>query len=106
MIGFIETPVFTRALRRHLPDAEYRALQLALLLHPDHGRLIPGGGGLRKLRWGAEKRGKRGGLRVIYYWAKQDQLCYMLYVYSKNEQGDLTVDQARMLARLVREEFT
>lgn len=43
---------------------------------------------------------------MIYYWAKQDQLCYMLYVYSKNEQGDLTVDQARMLARLVREEFT
>jgi hypothetical protein len=102
---FVETPVFTALVRRLLPDESYRALQLALLLRPEQGALIPGSGGLRKLRWSAEGRGKRGGLRVIYYWAAADAVCYMLYVYAKNEQGDLTPAQVRVLARLVREEF-
>jgi hypothetical protein len=102
---FVETPVFTASLRRLLPDEPYRALQLALALRPEQGAVIPGGGGLRKLRWGAEGRGKRGGLRVIYYWVAADEVCYMLYVYAKNEQGDLTPAQVRTLARLVREEF-
>ena len=102
---FIETSVFTNSLRRHLDDDQYRALQLALALRPEQGALIPGGGGLRKLRWGAEGRGKRGGVRTIYYWAVDDDLCYMLYMYAKNEQGDLTATQLRALARVVREEF-
>jgi hypothetical protein len=102
---FVETPVFTAALRRLLPDESYRALQLALLLRPEQGAVIPGSGGLRKLRWSADGRGKRGGLRVIYYWVAADEVCYMLYVYAKNEQGDLTPAQVRTLARLVREEF-
>lgn len=102
---FVETPVFTASVRRHLDDEQYRALQLALLLRPEQGPLIPGGGGLRKIRWGAEGRGKRGGVRMIYYWAVEDQVCYMLYVYAKNEQGDLTPAQIKTLARLVREEF-
>ena len=102
---FVETPVFTAALRRLLPDEPYRALQLALVLRPEQGAVIPGSGGLRKLRWSAEGRGKRGGLRVIYYYHTLDDLCYMLYVYAKNDQGDLTASQIRALARLVREEF-
>lgn len=102
---FIETPGFTASVRRHLDDEQYRALQLALLLRPEQGRLIPGSDGLRKLRWGAEGRGKRGGVRTIYYWAVEDQVCYMLYVYAKNEQGDLTPTQTKALARLAREEF-
>src|SRR5665213_1990595 len=102
---FIETAVFTRSLRRHLDDEQYRALQLALTLRPEQGPLIPGGGGLRKLRWGAEGRGKRGGVRTIYYWAVDEDLCYMVYMYAKNEQGDLTATQLRALARVVREEF-
>ncbi|MEO8621260.1 MAG: type II toxin-antitoxin system RelE/ParE family toxin [bacterium] len=102
---FVETPVFTSNVRRHLSDEQYRALQLALVLRPEQGALIPGGGGLRKLRWGAEGRGKRGGVRTIYYWAVDEQVCYMLYVYAKNEQGDLTSAQLKILARLVREEF-
>ena len=80
-------------------------MQLALALRPAQGVLIPGGGGLRKLRWGANGRGKRGGVRTIYYWAVDDDTCYMLYVYAKNEQGDLTATQRRALARVVREEF-
>lgn len=102
---FIETPVFTSLVRRHLPDEQYRALQLALLLRPEQGALIRGSGGLRKLRWAPEGRGKRGGLRVIYYWAVEQDVCYMLYLYGKNEQGDLTPTQIRVLGRLVREEF-
>lgn len=101
----VETPVFTESLRRLLIDEQYRALQFALVLRPDQGRLIPRGGGLRKLRWGAEGRGKRGGVRIIYYWAVGEDVCFMLYVYAKNEQGDLTAAQMRVLVRMVREEF-
>ena len=102
---FIESPIFTASLRRHLEDEAYRAMQAALALRPEHGTLIPGGGGLRKLRWGAEGRGKRGGTRTIYYWAVADDVCYMVYMYAKNEQGDLTPTQLRALARVVRKEF-
>ena len=102
---FIETPVFTATLRQHLPDEAYRALQLALVLRPDQGPVIGGSGGLRKLRWGLPGRGKRGGLRLIYYWDKTGGTLYMLYLYAKNEQGDLTNAQLQTLTALVREEF-
>ena len=102
---FIESPVFTASLRRHLDDEQYRALQAALSLRPEQVALIPGGAGLRKVRWGAEGRGKRGGVRTIYYWAVDDDVCYMVYLYAKNEQGDLSPTQIRALARVVREEF-
>lgn len=102
---FVETPVFTASLRRLLDEEQYRALQLALVLRPEQGQLISGGGGLRKLRWGAEGRGKRGGVRTIYYWAVREDVCFMLFVYAKNEQGDLTPAQLRSFVRLVREEF-
>ena len=102
---FVETPVFTSLVRRHLSDEQYRGLQRALLLRPEQGVVIRGSGGLRKLRWALEGRGKRGGLRVIYYWAVEEQVCYMLYLYGKNEQGDLTPAQIRVLGKLVREEF-
>ena len=67
---------------RHLSDEQYRALQLALVLRPEQGPLVPGSGGIRKLRWAAAGRGKRGGLRVIYYWAAAEDVCYMLYAYA------------------------
>lgn len=102
---FIETPAFTAALRRHLDDEQYRALQVSLLLRPAQGTLIPGGAGLRKLRWRAEGRGKRGGVRIIYYWAVGDDACLMAYLFAKNEQGDLTRAQLRELVRVAREEF-
>jgi hypothetical protein len=63
---FIEAPGFTRLVYRHLSDDEYAALQWALVLRPEAGTIIPGSGGIRKLRWGKQGRGKRGGLRVIY----------------------------------------
>lgn len=102
---FLETTVFTSRLRGLVDEDEYRAVQLALMLRPEQGPLIPGSGGLRKLRWGARGRGKRGGLRLVYYWAPQERAFYMLYVYAKNEQGDLTPAQVKTLRRIVREEF-
>jgi mRNA-degrading endonuclease RelE of RelBE toxin-antitoxin system len=102
---FIETPIFTREVLRLLKEDEYRGLQLVLLLRPEQGDLTPGTGGLRKIRWGAKGRGKRGGARVIYYWHLGEDIFYMLLVYSKSKQEDLTSEQVRILKRLVREEF-
>ena len=102
---FVETPVFTAALQRQLDDERYRRVQVALMLRPEQGPLIRGSGGLRKVRWAKSGGGKRGGLRVIYYWVPVEQVFYMLYIFSKTEQGDLTPTQIRTLGRLVREEF-
>ena len=102
---FVETPVFTRAVTALLGEEQYRALQLALALRPEQGDVIRGSGGLRKLRWGLAGRGKRSGARVIYYWDKPTHTFYMLYAYTKHEQGDLTPQQVKVLRRLVREEF-
>jgi mRNA-degrading endonuclease RelE of RelBE toxin-antitoxin system len=102
---FVETPVFTAALQKHLDDEQYRHLQIALMLRPEQGPVMRASGGLRKVRWAKPGSGKRGGLRVIYYWAPVERAFYMLYAYSRTEQGDLTPAQTRVLGRLVREEF-
>ncbi len=102
---FVETPVFTAAVTSLLSDEEYRQLQLALLIRPEQGALIRGSGGLRKIRWGARGRGKRGGVRVIYYWHPAERVAYMLLIYAKSAQDDLTPAQLRILRRLVQEEF-
>ena len=102
---FIETPIFTKQVTNLLPEEDYRSLQLALLLRPEQGALIKGGGGLRKLRWARKGSGKRGGTRVIYYWHPEEEVIYMLFAYEKASQGDLTREQIRTLARIVREEL-
>lgn len=102
---FVETSIFTTAIRAQLDPEQYRALQIALLLRPEQGPVIPGSSGLRKVRWGASGRGKRGGLRVIYYWHEADEAFYVLYAYAKNAQEDLTSTQLKTLKRLVKEEF-
>jgi hypothetical protein len=101
----VETHVFTAAVRRHLDDERYRQLQIALMLRPGQGSVIKGSGALRKIRWATSGGGKRGGLRVIYYRAPDEQAFYMVYTYTKAEQGDLTPMQTRQLSRVVREEF-
>jgi len=94
---FIETAVFTRTIVALLDDEEYRSVQLALFHRPESGALIPKSGGLRKLRWPLPGRGKRGGLRVIYFWDEASETFYMLFAYAKNEQEDLTAQQLRVL---------
>ena len=100
---FVETPVFTSLLPEYLSDERYRELQHALILRPDAGKVIPGSRGLRKLRWRTEQGGKRGGLRIIYYWYVDGETVYMLFLYKKNEQEDLTRDQVKLLSGLVQE---
>lgn len=97
----IETSVFTRRIKELMADDEYKELQEALLKRPDMGSLIQGTGGLRKVRWKLEGRGKSGGVRAIYYWMTKDENIYMLYVYPKNEQEDLTAEQKKALKLIV-----
>ena len=102
---FIETPIFTRVIAEIIDDESYGVLQLGLMLRPTQGSVLKGSGGLRKLRWAKPGAGKRGGVRIIYYWVPSESTFYMLYAYSKNEQADLTPAQARRLGQVVREEF-
>ena len=102
-VEFIETPTFTRLITKVMDDDEYSKLQLALACRPDLGNVIPGGGGIRKLRWAGSGRGKRGGLRVIYYWQTADDQVWLLVAYPKNEKEDLSRDELKELKRLVAE---
>ena len=99
---FIETSLFTKEIQRLLPDDNYRMLQSVLMLRPDAGSVIRGSGGLRKIRWSVPGSGKRGALRVIYFWSPPDNI-FMLFPYRKSEQEDLTTDQLKILRRMVKE---
>ena len=88
-----------------LDPESYRLLQLRLVAEPEAGVVIQGTGGLRKIRWQGSGRGKRGGIRVIYYWATSDGVLLMLLAYPKNERDDLSAEQKKVLVALVKEEF-
>jgi len=97
----IETAIFTRLIKELMTDDQYKDLQEALITRPDMGDLIRGSGGLRKVRWKLEGRGKSGGVRVIYYWVVADDQLRMLYVYPKGEQENLTPAQLAELKKIV-----
>jgi mRNA-degrading endonuclease RelE of RelBE toxin-antitoxin system len=101
----IETPIFTRRIQSILADDEYRLSQAQLVQKPDAGKIIPGSGSLRKLRWSASGHGKRGGIRVIYYWFVSPEVVLMLFAYSKIEQDDLMPDQLKQLKKVVEGEY-
>ena len=98
---FIETTVFTERITKLLSDEDYYELQAMLAENPKAGDVIPGAGGLRKLRWRAAGRGKRGALRVVYYCWSEDRL-YMIFVYDKAQQRDLTPEQLKALRAYVK----
>lgn len=102
---FSETPVFTRQITDLLSDDEYKALQVELLNRPDAGAVIEGTGGCRKLRWATQGQGKRGGVRVIYYWMNARGHILMLLAYPKNVQDTLTDKQKQVLKVLVKKEL-
>lgn len=101
----VETPVFTRHIQEVMSDDEYSQLQMHLNSHPDAGKVITSSGGLRKVRWSYGSKGKRGGVRIIYYWAVAHFILLMLYVYPKNEREDLTKKQLKLLSQIVKEEY-
>ena len=102
---FIETRLFTRQVTALLDDASYALLQHALLQDQTLGDIIPGSGGIRKLRWAAKGHGKSGGARVIYYWAASKETILMLDAYPKNVKADLTQEEIKKLRRIVEEEY-
>jgi hypothetical protein len=102
---FIETSIFTRQVTSLLSDDEYSRLQVALMLHPDMGAIIQHSGGLRKIRWSMSGRGKRGGVRAIYYWVVAADQILMLFMYPKSEKDDLTPQQLKVLREIVEKEF-
>ena len=89
MLEFIETPFFTKAVLHYLTDDEYAKLQGHMNANPETGAVVPGSGGVRKLRWGLTGRGKRGGLRVIYYLRRKQGQIWMLTLYGKNAQENV-----------------
>lgn len=107
MLEFLETPVFTRRIVELLSESEYAALQGALVVNPEAGHVIAGTGGLRKIRWHESRRGKgkRGGVRVIYYWYAAGSVIYMLLAYSKDEQDDLSASESALSSGSSRRSF-
>ena len=99
MQTFIETALFSRLVGDYLSDLEYAALQQRLADHPTADDLIPGSGGLRKLRWRGSGRGRRGGLRVIYYLRDREGVIWMLTLYAKNEASSIPNTVLRQIAR-------
>ncbi len=84
MFSFIETKLFTRLVQEYLTDEEYWELQKLLIAQPAAGKVVPHTAGVRKLRWRAPGRGKRGGYRVVYYAKIQQGVIWMLTMYPKN----------------------
>ena len=100
---FIESKIFEKLREKYLDDENYRRLQNFLVEQPLSGDVIQGTGGLRKLRWSAKGKGKRGGIRTIYLYVSQKSHIHLLTLYAKNEMSDLTVDEKKILKRIVEE---
>lgn len=104
---FVELPPFERHRANYLDDDAFLRLQRLLMLNPEAGALIPGTGGLRKLRFADERRGKgkRGGLRVIYYWWDAGLQFWLFTIYDKDGMSDLTKAQRETLKRMIKDEL-
>ncbi len=99
MFTFIETPLFTRLVGEYLSGEEYLRLQAALAGNPEAGPIIPGSGGIRKLRWALPGRGKRGGLRIIYYLRSRQGVIWMLTLYPKNVAENIPAHVLRQIRK-------
>jgi mRNA-degrading endonuclease RelE of RelBE toxin-antitoxin system len=99
---FIEATAFTKYVYSYLTDDEYMGLQGFLLKYPEAGKVVPGSGGVRKLRWGMAGRGKSGGVRIIYYFKKRDDEIWLLTIYSKSEIENIPAHVLRQIAEEIK----
>ena len=95
---FIETSIFTKLIYKYLSEDEYLGLQIFLIRQPEAGKVVPGSGGVRKVRWAMSGKGKRGGVRVIYYFSKRESEIWMLTVYGKSEVENIPAHILRQIA--------
>jgi hypothetical protein len=104
---FIEAPAFTRHLSDYLDDEGCREMQARLVSNPELGDLMLGTGGFRKLRWADVRRGKgrRGGLRMVYYYFKSEHQIWLMTLYVKNEAADLTAQEKKALKAAIESEL-
>jgi len=104
---FFETPLFSRLLADYLTDEAYQGLQKMLMENPELGDVMPGTGGFRKVRWQDSRRGKgkRGGLRVIYYYLTTDHQIWFFTLYDKDEASDLTTEEKKVLKQAIQKEL-
>ena len=105
--AFVELPAFTRYRADYLDDEGFRGLQKAMMENPEAGDVIEGTGGLRKLRHGDQRRGKgkRGGLRVIYYWWDGGSQFWLFTLYDKDEMADLNPNEKKTLRGMLKAEL-
>lgn len=101
---FIETPFFTKAVLRYLSDDKYAELQSYLNARPETGTVVPGSGGVRKMRWGASSRGKRGGLRVVYYLRRTRMEIWMLTIYGKHVRETIPAHVLKQIKEAIEDE--
>jgi len=97
MFSFVESKLFTRLVGDYLSDDEYSQLQAAIGEEPERGAIVPGSGGVRKLRWAQPGRGKRSGIRVIYYAKTHEGVIWMLTIYAKNEEQNIPAHVLRKI---------
>ncbi len=98
MVEFIETSLFTRLIYEYMSENDYLALQIHLLHHADEGKIVPGSGGVRKLRWAIRGKGKSGGIRVIYYWKATEGEIWLLTVYGKSDRETIPAHILKQIA--------
>ena len=98
-VEFIKASAFTKYVYEYLSDDEYSGFQSFLLEFPEAGRVVPGSGGIRKIRWAMSGKGKSGGVRVIYYFKRQDDEIWLLTIYSKNEVENIPAHVLRQIAK-------
>ena len=101
---FIETSIFTKLLPKYLSDDEYRAFQWYLLTYPDAGDIVRESGGVRKIRWKQEGKGKRGGIRVIYYWKVTANEIWLLTIYAKGKKATIPGHLLKKIAEEIKNE--
>lgn len=102
LLTIVELGSYLGKAKKLLPEEELEAVKLSIAADPVCGDLIPGTGGVRKLRFGAEGRGKRGGVRIVYYFYDKSMPAFLLSIFAKNEKSDLTQAERNDLSKFVR----